>query len=233
VNEFNVKRNTIVVCLILILGLLAINSAEAKGKKRGGSGGGGGYITEVFVTSGPAGYFITGGGTYNPPSRVTLGAVFNTGGRARTAVAGDMPTMEEITVLGQKIIETNDHGRLAEYASDILEALSKGLKMVKKKKLSKLLDIIAEKIEGDFDITYNYCDLSVPGNKTKEHQTHRKYFVANERARGEITFPDVEFAGDSDKIIIIFANGLGTYVYNTSAQFAIIETDWKILNVGC
>jgi len=85
---------------------------------------------------------------------------------------------------------------------------------------------------------YNYCDKKFHGSTAKFRMIKRVKFISGEHDLGNIIFNDIPLIpGSSDEIVVAFANGIGTYVYNLAAfprtAQRIQELNWLPLQVGC
>jgi len=146
-------------------------------------------------------------------------------------------TMDEIITLGRQIVDPNEVRDDSWYlqAKDeigywLTRKLGKGPKKARLKFFKEIIDMLFD--EDDEVLLYNYCD------ERGRSVTDRQRFVNVELGRGNIIFNDIPIIpGPSDEIVVAFANGIGTYVYNLAAfprtAQRIQELNWLPLQVGC
>jgi hypothetical protein len=166
--------------------------------------------------------------------------VLSSGTRAGQAynTANPIPpiTVDEIITIGKQIVDPNnqDVTWYLEIAAEIAHWLNRRLPGFKKSWLAKLLDVLEDKIDEEENIINNYCDTKIAGAQSESHRRIRQLFVGVEAQIGNITFNDIEVdGGNSDKLVLVFKNGIGTYVYNSLDYGGITETEWINLRVGC
>ncbi|MDG0968242.1 MAG: hypothetical protein P8O06_00215 [Porticoccaceae bacterium] len=147
------------------------------------------------------------------------------------------PTIQEITVLGEKILDPNINDvvwylqTLAEMKFWLNNKLGRGPKIGI---FGFLKDIVEDILEEKENIVNNYCDMQIIGGKRTQAKNTRQNFVLSEFKNGKITFDDIKiFGGDSDQIVVVFKNGMGTYTYNPIGYGRVTETQWVNLRVGC
>jgi hypothetical protein len=168
-----------------------------------------------------------------------LSNVLSSGPRAGQPGNNAIPpiTMDEIIAIGEKIVDPNEERDDSWYLQTrdeigywLTRKLGKGPKKARLKFFKEIIDMLFD--EDDEVLLYNYCDdkpLSVTG---------RQSFVNAEYGLGNIIFNDIPtIPGPSDEIVVAFANGIGTYVFNLAAfprtGQRIQELNWIYLQVGC
>ncbi len=228
---------------VIILSSLGAEHASARG---GGAPNGcenGCNINEVVLTS----YQWNGSMvlTFQNGTTSWLSNVLSSGPRTGQPDNNAIPpiTMDEIIVIGEKIVDPNEEKDDSWYLQTLDEIdywltrkLGKGLKKARLKFFKEMIERLFG--EDEEDILYNYCDTRVEATPGWTLKGSRQNFVYTEFLNGNVNFNDIPtIPGASDELNVVFANGAGTYVHDLMAFYQtgqiVQELNWIYLQVGC